>query len=357
MGAAVKVTREEHGPKDLRRLAADLKDAGHARRMHAIAFVLDGWSRGRTAEFANVDRQTLRDWIERYNEGGVGALATLTSPGRPRLLTPDQHEELHGMVTKGPDLNKDGVVRWRCVDLVRKCSERFCVPEVHPGTMAKWLHRLRLKKLTARPFHPRKDEAAQQAFKQNFSDIVNEALPAEVKEKGIPIEFWFQDEARVGQQGTLSRIWAPIGSRPAMVRDNRRANAYIYGAICPCRRVGAALIMASVNTESMNEHLKEISALVAPGAHAALICDGAGWHAKSKEIVVPSNITLITLPPYAPELNPMENVWEFLRDNRFGAQVWKTYGEVVRACSNAWNWFVSDPLRIASIGNREWVIL
>ena len=138
MGAAVKVTREEHGPKDLPRLAADLKDAGHARRMQAIAFVLDGWSRGRTAEFANVDRQTLRDWIERYNEGGVGALATLTSPGRPRLLTPGQHEELHGMVTKGPDLNKDGVVRWRCVDLVRKCSERFCVPEVHPGTMAKY---------------------------------------------------------------------------------------------------------------------------------------------------------------------------------------------------------------------------
>jgi DDE superfamily endonuclease len=73
--------------------------------------------------------------------------------------------------------------------------------------------------------------------------------------------------------------------------------------------------------------------------------------------LVPSNITLITLPPYTPELNPMENVWEFLRDNRFGAQVWKTYSEVVRACSKAWNWFVSDPLRIASIGTREWVIL
>ena len=85
--------------------------------------------------------------------------------------------------------------------------------------------------------------------------------------------------------------------------------------------------------------------------------DGAGWHEKSKELVVPGNITLITLPPYSPELNPMENVWEFLRDNRFGAQVWKTYGAIVQACSKAWNWFVSDPLRIASIGTREWVIL
>ena len=72
---------------------------------------------------------------------------------------------------------------------------------------------------------------------------------------------------------------------------------------------------------------------------------------------MPSNITLITLLPYAPELNPMENVWEFLRDNRFGAQVWKTYGAIVRACSKAWNWFVSDPHRITSIGTREWVVL
>jgi transposase len=107
----------------------------------------------------------------------------------------------------------------------------------------------------------------------------------------------------------------------------------------------------------MNEHLNTIRAQVASGAHAVLICDGAGWHAKSKEIVVPSNITLVTLPPYSLELNPMENVWEFLRANRFGARVWKSYRDVVRACCDAWNWFVADAQRIASIGTREWVIL
>ena len=106
MGAAVKVTREEHTPQELWRLAAALKDAGHARRVQAISFVLDGRSRGEAAEFAGVDRQTLCDWVERYNKGGAGALATLTSPGRPRLLTPNQAEKLHGIVVKGPDLNK-----------------------------------------------------------------------------------------------------------------------------------------------------------------------------------------------------------------------------------------------------------
>jgi hypothetical protein len=243
------------------------------------------------------------------------------------------------------------------VDLVKQSTVRFCVREVHPSTMAKWLRRLRLTKMTARPFHPKKNEAAQEAFKANFKAIVQAELPDEVIQNGTPLEVWFQDEARVGQQGTLSRLWAPIGSRPAMVRDNRRANAYIYGAICPCRRVGAALVMAAANTEAMNEHLKAISAQVAPGAHAVLICDGAGWHAKSKDIAVPANVTLVTLPAYSPELNPIENLWEFLRDNRFGAQVWKSYKAVVAACCDAWNWFVSDAARIASIGAREWVIL
>jgi hypothetical protein len=185
------------------------------------------------------------------------------------------------------------------VDLVKQSSALFGVREVHPSTMGTWLRRLRLTKMTARPFHPKKDKAAQEEFKKNFRSIVEEALPDDVKEKETPIEFWFQDEARVGQQGTLSRVWSPIGSRPAMVRDNRRANAYIYGAICPCRRIGAALVMGTANTEAMNEHLKTIRAQVASGAHAVLICDGAGWHAKSKEIVVPSNITLVTLPPYS----------------------------------------------------------
>src|SRR6202035_5942457 len=126
---------------------------------------------------------------------------------------------------------------------------------------------------------------------------------------GTPIEVWFQDEARVGQKGSLTYVWSPIGSCPLMVRDNRHDSAYLFGAICPARAVGAAIIMPAANAEAMNEHLTEISVQVRPGAHAALICDGAGWHQRGKKLNVPANITLISLPPYSPELNSMENVW------------------------------------------------
>ncbi len=129
---------------------------------------------------------------------------------------------------------------------------------------------------------------------------------------------------------------------------------YLFGAICPDRGVGAAVIMPAANTEAMNEHLKEISAQVLPGAHAVLICDGAGWHQRGKKLAVPGNITLIPLPPYSPELNAMENVWQYLRGNKLSLLIWDSYEAIVAACKEAWDFLVGDPDRIRSIGTRNW---
>ena len=139
-----------------------------------------------------------------------------------------------------------------------------------------------------------------------------------------------------------------------MVRDNRHVSTYIFGAICPERGVGAAMIMPYADTEAMNLHLEEISATVTPGAQAILVCDGAGWHQRGKKLVVPDNITLLRLPPYSPELNPMENVWDYLRQNKLCAQVWASYEQILDACQNAWRFLINDPDRIRSIGTRKW---
>ena len=171
---------------------------------------------------------------------------------------------------------------------------------------------------------------------------------------GQPVEIWFQDEARVGQKGGHAYIWAETGSRPLMVRDNRHDSAHLFGAMCPARGVGAAIIMPAVNTEAMNEHLKEISAQVAQGSHAVLVLDGAGWHQAGRTLIVPDNMTLVPLPPYAPELNPMENVWEYLRANKLCALVWDSYEAIVAACRDAWTFLTNDPHRIRAIGTREW---
>ena len=100
--------------------------------------------------------------------------------------------------------------------------------------------------------------------------------------------------------------------------------------------------MPHVNTAAMSEHLKEISTQVAAGAHAVLVCDGAGWHQTGGGLRVPANITLLPLPPYAPELNPMENVWRYLRENKLCALVWESSVAIVDACEAAWKFLIND---------------
>ena len=139
----------------------------------------------------------------------------------------------------------------------------------------------------------------------------------------------------MGQQGTLTYVWAPRGSRPAAVRDNRHDSAWLFGAICPDRAVGAAIIMPAVNSEAMAEHLREISQQVAPGAHAILVCDGAGWHQSGGRMPIPANISLLKLPSYAPELNPIENVWEYLRGNADSDEVSHRFRSKPATCSDA----------------------
>ena len=103
----------------------------------------------------------------------------------------------------------------------------------------------------------------------------------------------------------------------------------------------------------MNAHLIEISKTVAEGAHAILVLDGAGWHG-SKALRIPENITLLTLPPYAPELNPIENVRAYLRANRLAISVFETEAEIVSRCCDAWNFFANDIDTVRSITNRNY---
>ena len=152
----------------------------------------------------------------------------------------------------------------------------------------------------------------------------------------------------------MSYVWAPRGSRPPAVRDNRHDSVYLFGAVCADRATGAAIIMPAVNSEAMAEHLAEISLRVMPGAHAVVVCDGAGWHQPGHRLPIPDNISLLRLPSYAPELNPVENVWEYLRGNKLSMVVWDSYDDILDACRDAWNWLISDPDRIVSIAARSW---
>ena len=137
-------------------------------------------------------------------------------------------------------------------------------------------------------------------------------------------------------------------------RDQRYRWAYLFGAVCPERGIGAGLVLPNADTYAMNLHLREISAHVAPGAHAILVLDGAGWHRSGGKLVVPDNIGLLHLPPYSPELNPVENIWQFLRQNFLSNRVFDSYDAIVDACCDAWNALIAMPERIRSIASRDY---
>ena len=171
--------------------------------------------------------------------------------------------------------------------------------------------------------------------------------------EATPIEIWFQDEARIGQKNGQVRQWAKRGTRPRQPADQRYDNAYLFGAICPAHGVGAALALPYADAEAMQLHLDEISRRVAEGAHAVLLLDRAGWHT-ARNLNVPKNITPIFLPSRAPELNPVENVWQYLRSNWLSNRVFDTYHAIVDAACEAWQKLVAKPKTITSIGTREW---
>ena len=154
--AAIEIRRRNLTARELRAASAKARDAKAARRMLAIALVLEGKDRKTAAETCGMDRQTLRDWVHRYNAQGLAGLENRKGRGRPSRLTTEQKAELAALVESGPDTEQDGVVRWRCADLKRRIEEMFGV-KLHERTVGKQLKALGYVRLSVRPQHPKSD--------------------------------------------------------------------------------------------------------------------------------------------------------------------------------------------------------
>src|SRR4051812_34324400 len=173
----VAITRKELGAVGLRREARRCRDTAASRRMLALALVLEGASREEAARAAGMDRQTLRDRVHRYNAEGLPGLRDRPRSGREPRLTPGQEAELAAAVERGPDPDRDGVVRWRRIDLKALIETRFAV-RLHERTVGKVLRRLGFTRLSVRPTHPKADEAAQAAFEKASPSWWRERCPS-----------------------------------------------------------------------------------------------------------------------------------------------------------------------------------
>jgi transposase len=150
----------------------------------------------------------------------------------------------------------------------------------------------------------------------------------------------------------LTRRWAPRGSRPTAVKQTEYEWVYLFGAVNPVTGDSSALLAPTVNTAYMNHHLRFISEQVGPDTQVVLVLDQAGWHL-SQDLQVPKNITLLHLPPYSPELNPVERLWASLKSHYLSNRVYEGYDHLLQSCGQAWNQLT--PEQFCSICHMQWI--
>ena len=167
------------------------------------------------------------------------------------------------------------------------------------------------------------------------------------------LRIFFQDETRIGQKGRVCRRWFTRGKRPTGLIDQRYTFAYLYGAVEAETENSFALVLPEVNTHNMQVFIDKFSATIKPDEHVALLLDGAGWHS-ANDLTFPPNITPIKLPPYAPELNPIERVWEHLKERHLSQRLLDDYDAIVDATCIAWNKLRADTGRLTSLTWHPW---
>ncbi len=351
MPGGIAVANTGYTAEDLTAMARRCKNKLLARRLRAMARVLEGaLARGEITLRARVDGQTLCDWIHRYNAAGVDGLKDRPRSGRPPKLDETQRVAVGRWLEDGPDA---GVPVWTLARLKAKIEACFGVV-MSVEAVRRLLRALGFRKLSPRPLHPKADPQRQAEFRSDFSAIAASSLPQGTDPARVDV--WFQDEARIGQKGMLTRVWARWGSRPRVPRDHRYGYCYLFSALCPANGLSATHVCDRAHTDEMNRHLHDISAVVPSGRHALVVLDGAGWH-RSKSLETPHNLSLLHLPPYSPELNPVETVFQFPKAGHFANHVFAAGEDVKDKVGEVWETFVNTPDQITSIGSRMWARL
>jgi transposase len=316
---------------ELERLERSEKDATRAKRLRIIILALTGYTAPAIAMSLGLSRRICQRWVYRFNAEGLIGLDDLRG-GEPRPpFTPEQEAQVRQRIEAGPTA-ADEVCSLRGLDIQRILGQEFGVWRSLAG-IYQILHRLGYSYLRPRPRHRRADPEAQENFQREIPERL-QAIAA--NHPGKRVRVYFQDESRFGQQGTTTNVWAQRGSRPTAVRQTEYQYLWVLGAVCPETGHAEGLLSPCLNTKIVNTFLEQFSQTIAEQEHAVMIWDGAGFHT-SGALRVPDNITLVRLPAYSPELNPIENLWHYLKSHFWSNRAYDDYDALEQAAMTAWH--------------------
>lgn len=332
---------------DFKKLASKQKSIQMKMRLLALAHFKDGHSRTQIAKFLKVSRTSVNKWVQIFLHEGLEGLQEKPRTGRPPFLTPEQREQLSQYIKDKTHDAQGG--RLTGADIHSYIVEEFG-KHYHPDSIYYLLDHMGFSWITSRSKHPKQSQQIQEDFKKFKIETILK-IPVHIPLEQVDV--WFQDDARFGQQNTTTRLWAERGTRPRAIKQQQFEYAYLFGSVCPNRGIGEAMVVPWVNKETMIHHLGQISQVTERGRHAVVIMDGAGWH--SNDIAEQfDNVSIIKLPPYSPELNPIEQVWIWLRQHYLANQSFTNYNNIVEKICSAWNGFWESGDRVETMCKREW---
>src|SRR5208283_173807 len=274
--------QNHHSLEELQRLTKALTKKRIWLRHQAVVLAKQGHSAPAIARALGCSHRAVQAWVGRYNQGGLAALQERPHTGRPPRLAAADVPRFRDRLEAGPT-PEDGVCTFRCQDLRRILEEEFGV-SLRRQAIYDLLHRLDYSSLMPRPQHEQANPEVQEFFKEIVVEQIDAIAAAHPEEE---IHTYFQDEARFGQKGTITRVWARRGSRPRAVRQTGFSSLYVLAAVCAATGAMSAVIMPTLNTEVVNLFLEQLSRELPAGVHAVLIWDGAGFHT-GEDVVVPS---------------------------------------------------------------------
>jgi transposase len=281
--------------------------------------------------------------IPRYNKMGIAAVETKGKGGRHReYMTVEEEKNLLG--TFFERAKKGELVTNK---QIKQAYEQKVGHKVDGTTIYRLLKRHRWRKVMPRPYNPQANKQEQEDFKNDFSKKVKEAEKTKDPEDHRPTLIMAQDEGCFGRINSLQRAWAPEHVRPQVPRQIVREYTYVYAAVDPKEGRITFLILPYANTEMMNIFLKQVSEEFSP-YFIVMQVDQAGWHS-SKDLVIPKNIRLIPQPSGSPELNPVEHLWDELREKYFSNGYSESLDEVIQILCDGLMQLESDPKHIRSM--------
>lgn len=335
--------------EELTRLAKHSRSSKVRQRLQIIILAKEKKTAKQIASILGYARSTCLVWVSRYNKEGLQGLEDRKAKGRQRALTEEEEQRLRQRLEAGPR-EEDGCCTLYGKDIQRILQEEFGKHLSLSGVYY-ILHSQKFSSLIPRPKHHKADQESQEEFKKKIPEQIRE-IAQEHKHKEI--EIWFEDEARLGQQGTLARVWAPKGSRPFAIRQTEYQYLHVLGAVCPKTGQAEGGFFSSLNTEIVNHFLEQISQSVPSKKHLVILLDRAGYHV-SKKLQAPHNMSLIHLPPYSPELNPVENLWHYLRSHQWANRYYKDVYALEEAAQKAWERVCFDADKIKTICEAHYV--